>query len=60
MPSGRSAGASCGSSSAGQGPIGSFSRFELVERLVPGTVDPELREQLVRAATPALQSVVGV
>jgi hypothetical protein len=36
-----------------------YPAFELVERFVPGTVDPELRERLQRAATPALRSVVG-
>lgn len=36
-----------------------FPAFELVERFVPGTVEPELRERLARAATPALRSVVA-
>jgi hypothetical protein len=36
-----------------------FPAFELVERFVPGTVDPELRQRLARAATPALRNVVN-
>jgi hypothetical protein len=36
-----------------------YPAFELVERFVPGTVEPELRELLTRAATPALRAVVS-
>lgn len=36
-----------------------YPAFELVEQLAPGTVDPAFRERLVRAATPALRTVVN-
>ncbi|MGH7467545.1 MAG: nucleotidyltransferase family protein [Longimicrobiales bacterium] len=36
-----------------------FPAFELVERLVPGTVAAALRDQLLRAATPSLRAVVN-